>query len=72
MRRDVWNSEIGQAAPEFLNFFPENRLLASWMRGVCPSCLLPDTVGQRVVAAVFPLRRISGKKFQKIGLVSFT
>jgi len=34
---------------------------------------LPNsTVGQRVVEAVFSPPRISGEKFQKIGLVSFT
>jgi hypothetical protein len=36
---DVCNSQIRQAAPIFWNFFPEIRVLASWMRGVCLSCL---------------------------------
>jgi hypothetical protein len=34
--------------------------------------LLPDVVGHRVVEAEFPPHRISGRKFQKIGLTSFT
>jgi hypothetical protein len=34
--------------------------------------LLPDTVSQGAVDAVFPPQRLSGKKFQKIGLASVT
>jgi hypothetical protein len=41
-------------------------------QGSARLALLPGTVGQRVVEAVFPPQRISGKKFQKIGLASST
>jgi hypothetical protein len=51
---DVWNSQIGQAAPEFLELF--SRKAGSGLldaRGAARLALLPGTVGQRVVEAVF-------------------
>jgi hypothetical protein len=54
-----------ESGPNFWNLFPEKG-------GCLLDALLPDTVGQRVVEAVFPPQRISGKKFQKIGLASST
>jgi hypothetical protein len=56
VRRVVWNSQIGQAAPEFLVFFEKSGfwplILDAW------SCL----ASQHVVEAVFPPQRISEKK----------
>jgi hypothetical protein len=66
--QDLLNSHVGQAAPEFLELFPENPVLASWMGRVRQSCLVSRW--SESVEAAFLLQRISGKKFQKIGLAS--
>jgi hypothetical protein len=71
LERAVRNSQIGQAAPEFLELFSRKSsscLLDTWGPPVLPC--FPTAFGQRVVEAT--AQRFSGKHFRKIGLASFT